>query len=305
MATIGSVAPVVVRLIALVAVSVGALSVPASAVATPTSQTAPTAPTSPTAPTAPTSPTGSGISILFIGNSHTRANDLPGTVATLVEADSSGVPVVYEVAPGYQFLDERLDDAASNDLLESRAWTYVVLQAQRYSSSGTVDYSTTEAEEWVRRVRSVGAVPILFPEWPRRGIDESTRIFDLHVSIAAAEAACVPPIPQAFDLAPGSVTPLHATDGNHASPTGSLLAALVLTHTMTGQPLDHMPDLTSIDVDPLTQHDLRAAAAEAVAATSPWTHCPGDRPAALPTATSRGCSRRHDHAAASGPSQSS
>ncbi len=257
--------PAFPRLVALVVVSVAGLSSPASAVTN--------------AVPADPAPAEAGISILFIGNSHTRANDLPTMVATLVEADGSGRSVDHEVAPGYQFLDDRLGDPASIELLASRNWTHVVLQAQRYSASGTVAYSTAEAEEWVRRVRAAGAVPIMFPEWPRRGIDESDRIFELHVSIAEAEPVCVPPIPQAFDRAIESVSPLHASDGNHASPSGSLLAALVIAHTMTGQRPESMPELNDFDVDAVTQRALRSAADDAVAATSPWTHCPDDRPA--------------------------
>ncbi len=211
------------------------------------------------------------VTILFFGNSHTRANDLPAVVAELVEGAPGVASVDYEVAPGHQFLDDRLGDPVSLELLGSRRWSHVVLQAQRYSSSGTVEYSTAEAEEWVRLVREIGAVPILFPEWPRRGVDETDRVFDLHTGIAEAEPACVPPIPQAFDLAQATAPELvlHAVDGNHSSPAGALLAAMVIAHTITGQPPSQMPDLPGVEIEPDTQALLRIAATDSIEHTSP------------------------------------
>jgi hypothetical protein len=87
------------------------------------------------------------------------------------------------------------------------------------------------------------AVPILFPEWPRFGIDESQRIYALHFSIAQKQPACVAPIPQAFDLAKVR-TPdigLHSPDGNHSSPAGAFLASLVIANTITLLPPDRLP----------------------------------------------------------------
>ena len=52
-------------------------------------------------------------------------------------------------APGSMFLDQRVNDAATLGLLRSQNWSYVVLQAQQYSSSGQFTYSTAEAEELV------------------------------------------------------------------------------------------------------------------------------------------------------------
>jgi hypothetical protein len=154
----------------------------------------------------------------------------------------------------------------------------VVLQAQKYSSSGQFEYSTEEAKELVRRSRVQNAVPIMFPEWPRRDIDETQRIFDLHVSIAQAEPACVAPIPQAFDLALARdpTLTLHASDGNHSAPAGAFLAALVLYATITGlSPLD-VPVLSQYPVSASVQQTLRGVAAEVVQTVPPRMWCPGD-----------------------------
>ena len=218
------------------------------------------------------------VSILFMGNSHTSVNALPQMVGAMVEAARPGREVIVSVAPSWMFLDERASDGPSLELLRSRPWTFVVLQAQKYSSSGLFDYPITGAVALVRMARAQQATPILFPEWPRLGIPESQRIFDLHVSIARAEPACVAPIPQAFDIAATRFPQLvlHAEDGNHSSPAGALLAALVIATTMTQSDPMQVPFLPDFPVDAGTQTRLRSIAAETMARFPPRLYCPID-----------------------------
>jgi len=224
-------------------------------------------------------PASADISLLFMGNSHTSSNDLTGMVAEMVRAVRPTRTVAFVEAPGWMFLEERIAHAPSNELLRSQSWSFVILQAQKYSTSGQFEYSTAEAEEFIRRARQQRAVPIMFPEWPRRGVDETRRIYDLHVSIAQREVACVAPIGRAWDLslARHPALALHAADGNHSNPAGAFLAALVLFATMTGvSPLD-LPALSRVTtVDAATQAQLRAVAAETVQVWPPHAWCPSD-----------------------------
>ena len=139
-------------------------------------------------------------------------------------------------------------------------------------------YSTAEAEAFVRMAREQHAVPIMFPEWPRLGIDETQRIYDLHVSIAQQEAACVAPIGQAWDLALARDTTLvlHAPDGNHSNPAGAFLAALILYATISGESPLAVPPLPQLPVDEGTQAFLRGIARETVLAWPPRAWCPAD-----------------------------
>ena len=230
----------------------------------------------------PPPPPGAGladITLLFMGNSHTAFHDLPGTVAALVRAARPGRTVYAEQAPGWMFLDERATDPATLELMDRRRWTFVVLQAQKYSTSGLFDYSTAEAKELVRMARAQGALPVMFPEWPRRGVNETARIHDLHVSIAREAPACVAPIGQAWDLSLGRDPQLllHDTDGNHAALPGAFLAALMLAAAITGDAPGSFPSI-EIALDGATQARLRAIAAETALAYSPRQHCPADRP---------------------------
>jgi hypothetical protein len=228
--------------------------------------------------TPPVAAGSADISLLFMGNSHTSSNNLTGMVAAMVSAVRPGKSVSNVVAPGGMFLEERLHDAQSMTLLRSQQWSAVVLQAQKYSTSGLYTYSTAEAEELVRIARAAGALPVMFPEWPQRGIDETQRIYDLHVSIAQRATACVAPIGQAWDLAfarnPSLV--LHAPDGNHSAPAGAFLAALVLFTTLTNESPLRIPDLPQFGVATSVQRELREIAAETVATIPARQWCAAD-----------------------------
>jgi hypothetical protein len=199
-------------------------------------------------------------------------------VAAMVRAARPELRVEAVEAPGWMFLDERAAHGPSLDLLAAGPWSFVVLQAQKYSASGQVDYPIDGALELVRRARLAGAVPVMFPEWPRRGVAETARIFDLHVSIAQLGPACVAPIGQAWDLSlarhPGLV--LHDADGNHSAPAGAFLAALVIATTMTGSAPDALPDLPGVGVGAQDQALLRRIAAETVLVWPPRQWCPAD-----------------------------
>jgi hypothetical protein len=218
------------------------------------------------------------LKLLFMGNSHTASHDLPDTVAALVRAARPGRTVGVEVASDWGFLEDHASNPRTLELLDRRRWSFVVLQAQKYSSSGQFSYPIEPAIHLARRARTSGAVPIMFPEWPRRGIDETQRIFDLHVSIARQEPACVAPIPQAFDLARArtSALVLHEADGNHSAPAGAFLAALVIASTMTGTPPDTLPFIPRPGVDAETQALLRRVAADTILAYPPRQWCPAD-----------------------------
>jgi hypothetical protein len=228
-------------------------------------------------PPAPT-PAPADISVLMMGNSHTAFHSLSDTLAAMLRAGKPGKSVSVVTAPGWLFLDERLAHEPSMAMLGSQRWSFVILQAQKYSSSGLFSYSTAEAEQLVGMARTASAVPILFPEWPRLGVDETQRIYDLHVSIARKAPACVAPIGQAWDraLARYPALTLHDPDGNHSAPAGSFLAALVLYATVTGDSPAALPTLSITDVNSDTQDKLRTIAAETVLAVAPRAFCPDD-----------------------------
>jgi hypothetical protein len=207
--------------------------------------------------------------LLFIGNSHSSYNNLPDLVATLIKTGLPNKTTYVTNTSNWAFLADRIGDGVTQSILESRDWTHVFLQAQKYSTSGLYSYPTSGAEEWIRRVKVQGAAPILFPEWPRRGnYEEGLRVHELHLYIASQEPACVAPVGLAWDasIAEQPNLLLHAGDGNHSNLKGALLTAYVFYQVLTGKSASELPFVDSINVTESEQKILRDIAAETVQA---------------------------------------
>ena len=83
------------------------------------------------------------------------------------------------------FLSDRVTDGVSYRDLEREPWTHVILQGQKYSTTGSYSYRTDAAEYWIRGSKKQGATPIMFPEHPRQGNTwEGQTLWDLHKGIA-------------------------------------------------------------------------------------------------------------------------
>ncbi len=204
--------------------------------------------------------------ILLFGNSHSGSHNLPGTLQLLLQ-QGSGKTIGTLRAGGAPYLDERLDDQVSRPLLESGSWTHLILQAQKYSTTGLYNYSTAGTKSWIALAKARGVTPVLFPEHPRAGNnEEGMRIFQLHQQIAAEQAACVAPVGPVWDqvLQQWPDLPLHSDDGNHAAPAGALLTAYILYQVISGQPAEALPDLSALAVPIATQRILRQAASAGI-----------------------------------------
>jgi hypothetical protein len=202
------------------------------------------------------------LQILLFGNSHSGSHNLPGTLQILLQ-QGTGNTVGALRAGGAAYLDERLDDQVSRPLLESGSWTHLILQAQKYSTTGLYNYSTAGAKSWIALAKAKGITPVLFPEHPRAGnTEEGMRIFQLHQQIAAEQSACVAPVGPVWDQVRQQWPdlPLHSDDGNHAAPAGALLTAYILYQVISGQPAEALPDLPALQVPLSTQRILRQAA---------------------------------------------
>jgi hypothetical protein len=215
------------------------------------------------------------INVLMLGNSHSVFNNLPAMLANMVRAARPGQTVAVQAADEFLFLDARSRHQPTLQLFNSRRWQFVILQAQEYSTSGAVIYSTAAAEQFVRMARAQGGQAIMFPEWPRIGIDETTMVYNIHKGIAQKEGACLAPVGQAWDLSDQRrpALRLHADDGNHSNPNGAFLAALVLFSAMTGQSPLNLPFLSQYTVTEADQAFLRQVAADTVAQLPPRQYC--------------------------------
>ena len=218
----------------------------------------------------PDNSTRDAYNILLFGNSHIVG--LASIINTLVSHTLPVKPMSMREASSQRYLDERLDDGVSLPLLQSEDWSHVILQAQKYSQSGAVDYSTVATQRWAQLSKEQQATPILFPEHPQRGrTKEGQRVYDLHAGIAALQAACVAPIGPVWDkvIALRPELELYHADGNHASALGKFLSALVFYQIITGQSADLLPYIASLDVEAEIQDFFGQIVSELILANPP------------------------------------
>ena len=204
--------------------------------------------------------TASAYKVLLMGNSH--AAGLAPVLAELLALGQPGKPIEVQLSPSRGFLYQFVNDGVSEQILESEQWTHVILQGQRYSTTGVNTYPTDAAEYWIRGSKLQGATSILFPEHPREGQDWEVRaLWDLHNAIAARENSCVAPVGMAWDYVMFEVPSLalHLDDGNHASETGLLLTAMVFYEIITGQQAVSLPELSTFGIDAVTGEIMKAA----------------------------------------------
>lgn len=215
----------------------------------------------------------SAYKVLLMGNSH--AAGLRSTLEQLLILGQPGKPIDVQMSPRGGFLADLVNDGVSEGKLESAQWTHVILQAQKYSSTGTMTYPTTAAEYWIRGSKELGATPIMFPEHPRKGNTwEGQALWDLHSGIAARENTCVAPVGLVWDEVifrdPSLV--LHQPDGNHAAQTGLLLTALVFYQIITGQSVESLPALAEFNIDPATEQMMKESVAYLLFVYPPCTY---------------------------------
>jgi hypothetical protein len=186
--------------------------------------------------------------VLFVGNSHTQYNDMPGMIAKLAAADGVSRPLYAEVeARGGATLEEHLSSGRVADRLRGGRWEYVVLQEQQQRPSFTFNPKQVErqfmgpAQTLDVLIRAAGAGTLLFMTWARRKGDPGNvtgdtyeqmqaRLESGYTTLARRIDVPVAPVGLAWQRAARTRPSLSlwAADGNHASKAGSYLAACVL-----------------------------------------------------------------------------
>ena len=174
--------------------------------------------------------------ILFIGNSHTSTCRMPKMVERMLNARSK--KRVYCEICANSFLVDHAQSKVTTDRIKNKKWDIVVLQAQKYSTSGKYEYPITGALQLTELAKNHGALVIMYPEWGRRQdkseaelkrcMNEAKRIHKLHETIVDKSGASIAPIGRAWNaaLTEHPEWDLHS-DGNHANELGAYLTASV------------------------------------------------------------------------------
>ena len=192
------------------------------------------------------------VSILFLGNSHTAANNLPAMVRQLIESDGSGDRATVE-SRFMGFLEDYAGNQEVRGQLASKKWKVVVLQGAKLSSSHKFVYPHDGAIATAKLAKESGSRVLYFAEWSRSGWAETDWILDSYAGIAKPTASEVIRVPVAWDLAlkRNPRLPMWAGDGNHAQLAGSYLAALTIYFTVLGS--KRTPTWRPVGIDAPTQ----------------------------------------------------
>jgi hypothetical protein len=192
----------------------------------------------------------SGLQVLFIGNSLTYANDLPGTLRRMALAAGDTMQVTTVAEPNFALIDHYLGGSDALAVIASRRWDYVVLQQGPSTTPINRDSLIIATRFFAPHIRNAGAVPALYMVWPT---SDRTAFFDaarISYQMAAdtvdgifmpAGRAWV----KAWETDP--TLTLYDADGLHPTAMGTYLAALVIYERLTGH------DARLLPVNPLVQ----------------------------------------------------
>lgn len=169
--------------------------------------------------------------ILFIGNSLTAENDLPGLVRAFAGSDPARRVVVSSVAFGGYSLEDHWNRGDALRAISADRWDYVALQqgpsALPESRVLLIDYATRFAGP----IRRAGGRPALYMVWPELSREADWQaVTDSYAAAAEAVNGVLFPAGEALRSAraadPGLV--LFEADGFHPSLAGSYAVALVI-----------------------------------------------------------------------------
>ena len=190
---------------------------------------------------------GRQIRVLFVGNSLTYVNDLPGMVVALAQNAGDRITQTTVAFPNFS-LEDHWNDGRALQAISASKWDLIVLQ-QGPSSLATsrdllLDFAKRFADEAVRS----GARVALYSVWP-----SSDRAMDFDAVTANYAAAAdttdgvLFPAGEAWRAAwhRDSSLELYGPDGFHPSQLGSYLVALVMYQQLTGRSPEGLP--TSFD----------------------------------------------------------
>lgn len=176
------------------------------------------------------------LNVLFIGNSYTFFNDMPGIFQQLTEAAGKGRSVNVDMVaePSYSLMMHWQNEAAL-DAIRTDAYDVVVLQE---SSRGPLT-GPTRFQEYAGKlndeIRAHGANTVFFITWALQSApEEQQAITDAYVAVAEKLHARVAPVGPAWQnaLRADATLQLYDIDGSHPAPLGSYLAAAVFYATL-------------------------------------------------------------------------
>ncbi|HYJ80120.1 MAG TPA: hypothetical protein VEW03_10985 [Longimicrobiaceae bacterium] len=180
---------------------------------------------------------GGGKRVLFVGNSLTYTNDLPGMVQAMAAAAGETMQVVSVAVPAYS-LEDHWNDGDARTEIRRGGWDVVVLQ----QGPSSLPESRVLLLEYVRRfgaeIRAGGAEPALYAVWPslQRAADFD-RVSESYALAAQEVDGMLFPAGEAWRAAwrREPALQLYGADDFHPAAAGTYAAALVIFGKLYGR----------------------------------------------------------------------
>jgi len=216
--------------------------------------------------------------VLFIGNSYTYVNDLPGVFTELAESGHHPVETGL-LAQGGWTLADHVNNSDTQTELAAKQWDYVVLQEQSIVPAleqSRTQYMYPSARTLVQMIRDNGAEPVFFMTWGHRdgapdfGVKDYESMQDGiifgYLTIANELGVPVAPVGSAWkqirEEYPG--INLWQDDGSHPNENGTYLAACVFYAVIFQESPEGLTYTAQIPAD--TAQTLQSIAASVVLA---------------------------------------
>ncbi len=177
------------------------------------------------------------LKVLFIGNSFTARNDLPGLIARLAAA--RGKELQHRlISAGGASLRAHWNAGAAREAIRDGSYDGVVLQEQSTLPVKNANRMHENVRLFDEVIRAAGARTFLYMTWARASAPESQdAIRDAYISIGKELGATVVPVGTAWKafLRKHGRPVLHDRDQSHPTLAGSYLAACVFLAALFGE----------------------------------------------------------------------
>ena len=207
--------------------------------------------------------------VLFLGNSLTAGNDVPGLVQAMAQLQGVDLHYAAEHPGGYAIEDHWRDGHQA--LLQTGDYDVLVLQQGPSTLPESQAHLRQWTATWAAEARRFGTRPALYMIWPvRTQANDFALVSESYRNAALAADAVVFPAGEAWQAAI-SANPsvqLYSSDGLHAQPAGSFLAAMVIARGLVSLDPARVPaSVRGITVPAATLITFRAVVEALPAAT--------------------------------------
>ncbi len=182
------------------------------------------------------------LKVLFIGNSFTARNDVPGLIAQLAEA--RGRRLQHQlIQAGGASLRMHWNKGEAQKAIEQTRFDYVVLQEQSTLPVKNASRMSENIRHFDAAIKASGAKTALYLTWARQNAPETqAAITDAYTAIGAEIGATIVPVGVAWQnflrkhvINKNNRPVLHDKDQSHPTVAGSYLAACVFFAVLFGE----------------------------------------------------------------------